>query len=93
MYGWITPKRRYIEVPKYQHHTVINIDEEAKEAYGEDFTKSVYHTLWDKGFIRVANDGGGCVFEGKSRHIADARQKLTVMAESHGLDAEFDTVE
>jgi|APSaa5957512576_1039674.scaffolds.fasta_scaffold288940_1 hypothetical protein len=92
MYGWVTPVNKYVEVNSCCHRHVGDHCDIASDALKdiEDFDYSVYDCLYSKGFIRVVSFAGKATFNGDKRHLAEKKEKLTRLADRHGLIADFE---
>ena len=91
MYGWVNPLNKYVAAGPGGH---IGIGEHCKAAakvleHVHEHDNSIYQCLYNNGFVRVVTYDGTAQYNGKGRQLADRKDKLTNLAERHGLLAKF----
>ena len=91
MYGWVNPLNQYVGVGCDGHIGVGQHCDSAAKALENihEHDNSIYQCLYNSGFIRVVTYDGAAQYNGRSRQLADRRDKLTNLAERHGLLAKF----
>ena len=91
MYGWVNPLNQYVSAEGDGHIGIGEHCESAAKALEkiDEHEYAVYECLYNSGFIRVVTYGDAAQYNGKARQLADRRDKLTNLAERHGLLAKF----
>ena len=89
--GWISPRKKFIEVEPFCHAYVRDHNAEAAAVNVEPHD-SVHENLFNSKFIHVREYNGAITFEGRARVIADAITTCERLADLHGLTAKFERI-